>query len=935
MDKSGSNLAGHKGEIVSPTAPNPAAELSKRRSTRIVQAVPLVVTGVDALGRPFQERTSTLIINCHGCRYQSKHYVLKNMWVTLEIPHPETGHAPRVVRGRVAWIQRPRTVRQLFQVAIELDVTGNVWGIAFPPDDWFAFPDSAASAAAVPALPASAAPAGGMPPAETQPTEEAGVSAAAAVPEHPEVELPMDNLRVFPAPTGTDASLQLARQMTRLLSDAKQQIQAAAHEAARQAVAEQARVSRHEWQAQFAAAREELSAEIVRAGETLQQDSEARARAAQSAAGEALQAELPRWIAPQVEQLTRTLTEQFQRESAAQKSAQDQQAQSIAEMLRAARQSAEESAEQLRATASQSEALLAARVEVAGRTLEESAQRLAQSATQDREALARSAEELRQQLAATFSAAEASWQERLAGRLDAAHAQLQHTLEDSVKSAAQQSAQALAQQAAAAQARLQEEAGRQLAALGERSAAAAQETEQRLAALRDTAEATTRRLEESVAASSAPVAHMEQFSSRLEAAQKQALEGFQSHLDEILARYREDLQQRSESLLEETGNRVRSAFQDSSREAASSFEEQMRSLVQPQITSAEEALHRLTGSRSLLEAATTLQEDRVRSMTDEVLAGAQERIRETLGTAEKELQEAAQAVVSRQLADLDAKSSDLKHTTIESLYKSAEWYEKKAQTQLQHLIEKGVEQAGAQLRERAGEVSGVFASEVDAYSRNFVEHAQQQMEEVVRDAFERSRALFSEAAETTSAAFTDEIQRHARQEIDGFDEGLRKSLDDTRTQAEAVRQELGRHMTAEQEAFLRRFRAGMSTAVEAGVSEAQQQVQGGLKQVLDSWHAMTQEHQDKLRETYGRIGDQSVEQFRGRLENVSNSWMLATVTTLDRQSRDVLSGVAHAAEEKLRETCANVFANVGDTLRDRLKEIAAGFKPPESGRPAH
>ena len=95
---------------------NAGEELRKRRSSRIVQAVPLLVKGVDALGRPFVERTSSLIINCHGCRYQSKHYVLKNMWVTLEIPHPETGQLPRQVRGRVAWIQRPRTVRQLFQV---------------------------------------------------------------------------------------------------------------------------------------------------------------------------------------------------------------------------------------------------------------------------------------------------------------------------------------------------------------------------------------------------------------------------------------------------------------------------------------------------------------------------------------------------------------------------------------------------------------------------------------------------------------------------------------------------------------------------------------------------------------------------------------------------------------------------------------------------
>src|SRR3982075_3921672 len=141
MNESGGNFADEAAEMVSEEAVNPSTELRKRRSTRIVQAVPLVATGVDALGRPFVERTSSLIINCHGCRYQSKHYVLKNMWVTMEIPHPETGQPPRNVRGRVAWIQRPRTVRQLFQVALELEVSGNVWGIAFPPGDWTAVPE--------------------------------------------------------------------------------------------------------------------------------------------------------------------------------------------------------------------------------------------------------------------------------------------------------------------------------------------------------------------------------------------------------------------------------------------------------------------------------------------------------------------------------------------------------------------------------------------------------------------------------------------------------------------------------------------------------------------------------------------------------------------------------------------------------------------------
>src|SRR5882724_7584541 len=151
MEEFGKDRADDRIDMVHENAMNAGEELRKRRSSRIVQAVPLTVTGVDALGRPFQERTSTLIINCHGCRYQSKHYVLKNMWVTMEVPHQEPGHVARTVRARVMWIQRPRTVRELFQIGVELEVSGNFWGIAFPPADWFPFPEGL-SAVPSPAL---------------------------------------------------------------------------------------------------------------------------------------------------------------------------------------------------------------------------------------------------------------------------------------------------------------------------------------------------------------------------------------------------------------------------------------------------------------------------------------------------------------------------------------------------------------------------------------------------------------------------------------------------------------------------------------------------------------------------------------------------------------------------------------------------------------
>src|SRR3989440_3971849 len=220
MDDSGGNFADETTGMVSDSVTGASTELRKRRSTRIVQAVPLVVTGVDALGRPFVERTSSLIINCHGCRYQSKHYVLKNMWVTMEDPHQESRQPPRTVRGRGAWIQRPRTVRQLFQVALELEVSGNVWGIAFPPEDWVGFPELAQGATKLDAAPETLS----LPPAVAEKDAASHLGEAELLP-----AAEADNLRVFPSPASTtDASLQLARQVARLVADAEQQIQAAA-----------------------------------------------------------------------------------------------------------------------------------------------------------------------------------------------------------------------------------------------------------------------------------------------------------------------------------------------------------------------------------------------------------------------------------------------------------------------------------------------------------------------------------------------------------------------------------------------------------------------------------------------------------------------------------------------------------------------------------
>jgi vacuolar-type H+-ATPase subunit E/Vma4 len=470
---------------------------------------------------------------------------------------------------------------------------------------------------------------------------------------------------------------------------------------------------------------------------------------------------------------------------------------------------------------------------------------------------------------------------------------------------------------------------RHTAVVREAAAGAVTESEQKTAALRDAIQEQSQRLEALLTRAHETGERFENHASQLESAKQDALAGFQSQLEDVLNLHRNELHRRSGSLIEEINAQIRSTFEESSREALATFHRQVEEMVQPHISRTEEAIHRLAGGRSLLDAALTLQQDRIRTAADDAFAESLGRFRENLGGVEQILQEASETITGRNLTDLEGKVSDLKHQVVEELYKSAEWYEKKAQTQIQNQADRAVEQAANQLREKAGEVSSVFASELDHSSRSFVGHTQTQMEEVVRESFERARALFAEAADTTAAAFTDEVQRTGRQELDGFGQVLRRSTEESRSEMNTARIELTHRVTTEQQEFLQRFQSAMGGALEAGVADARKRVEQGFEPLLNSWKSMTDAHQQEMQRVYGQMGEEAAEHYKSKLENVSNQWMLATVASLDHQSRDMISGIAATAEEKLREACNQVFSGIGESLRERLKEIASSFALPE------
>ena len=1013
----------------------------KRRSTRIVQAVPLTVTGVDALGQPFKERTTTVMVNCHGCKYQSKHYVPKNSIVTLDIPTPEPGRPPHSVQGRVVWVQRPRTVRELFQIGLEFEKPGNVWGIAFPPDDWQASIaeggtdasrtlelvqefeiDAAASAppeADVPAqanLSTSVAPAAGgpaAPVAHVTPKKQAtpGPAAPLAAPTVPSAAAPHaeDKLQAVPVPSA-EAQAAIARQMAKVVTEVKENLDKTMRKGAETAIAEEMTIVRQQLDVQLHDAVERaIKVSMERVSETsvkkvVQEAAQRTAAIVEEArkATEISSEHLDAKVRNAVQQAVSTAAEQ-----AAQQAAQ----QATAQNLKTAVEEAVERAISSRQATSPSLDILSS-PEAAQRHLDDW-----------RKSLEDTAQNIRSETVekANVEVAEVNrrWQETFDAALAGASQKIGAQLNDASRAALEQARQDIDARKSGIQGTLDEVIAGARSTANSLKADLEQErarTEQAKSTLEETARTT---LESVRAAVDQEQARVRETKSQLDAAAQSALESVRANLEQERARADEaksrlestaqsmldHTQQRLDGILsekyQEIGQKADKAIAERAEQIQPTLEAAAQKVVQrisgefdqtiasklgdahsviSQLAGAEERaaetqtalieqiqqiseqsreLKEATGGhidnisghaakiqRSLQEQAMEVAEqaaqfrntvvehidqisghaskiqdsvrENLKQQSDSAVQESLERLRQEAAKVPAEVEQSCREVVSKVTEDIERKGTETEHHTYEALLKASEWYQKKAQTTMQTSMERSVEQATTSLRDRAAETSRLLASELDHYRRTYVEHSQAQIEDAAKEVVDRQRNKLSENAEVAGATFANQVNRVTLESLRRFEETSREALEKARSDMEFNR-----------EGSLVEFQSSLDQRMLDGVEQARVYLQSQLMPIVENWQAQQEQEKKAWMERLKTATDENIEHYKERLENASNSWLLASATTLGQHSQTVLDTIAKAAEKRLRDTCSEVLSGMGDTLKNRLLGLSADFRPNE------
>ncbi|HEY2108503.1 MAG TPA: PilZ domain-containing protein [Candidatus Acidoferrales bacterium] len=1039
----------------------------KRRSTRIVQAVPLTVTGVDALGQPFKERTTTVMVNCHGCKYQSKHYVPKNSIVTLDIPTPEPGRPPHSVQGRVVWVQRPRTVRELFQIGLEFETPGNVWGIAFPPDDWQASiaeggsdasrtlelvqefeidaaasapPEADATAQAHPAPTSVAPPAhsSGAPGAPAAPVAHVPSEKPAATPTPPGYAAPPVDAKIHavtvPSP---DAQAAIARQMARVATEVKENLDKTMRKGAETAIAEEMTIVRQQLDVQLHDAVERaIKVSMERVSETsvkkvVQEAAQRTAAIVEEArkATEISSEHLDTKVRNAVQQAVSTAAEQ-----AAQQAAQ----QATAQNLKTAVEEAVERVISSRQAASPSLDILSS-PEAAQRHLDDWRKSLEDTAQNIRSQTVEKANvevaEVNRRWQETFDAALAGASQKIGAQLndasraaleqaqqdiDARKSGIQGTLDeviasarstadslkaeleqerartDQAKSTLEEAARTTLESVRAAvdheQARVNEVKSQIDAAaqstlesirtnLDQERARAGEVKSQLDAAAQSTLESVRSNLEQERA-------RADEAKSRLESAAQSMLDHTQQRLYGILAEKYQEIGQKADKAIAERAEQIEptlaaaaqkvvqritgefdqtiasklsdahsvvSQLADAEGRAAetqTALIEQIQQIVE-QSSELKEATHghidNISGhaakiQRSLQEQAMEVAEqaaqfrntvvehidqisghaskiqdsvrENLKQQSDSAVQESLEQLRQEAAKVPAEVEQSCREVVSKVNEDIERKGTETEHHTYEALLKASEWYQKKAQTTMQTSMERSVEQATTSLRDRAAETSRLLASELDHYRRTYVEHSQAQIEEAAKEVVDRQRNKLTENAEVAGATFANQVNRVTLESLRRFEETSRGALEKARSDMEFNR-----------EGSLTEFQSKLDERMLDGVEQARVYLQSQLMPIVENWQAQQEQEKKAWMERLKKATDENIEHYKERLENASNSWLLASATTLGQHSQTVLDTIAKAAEKRLRDTCSEVLSGMGDTLKNRLLGLSADFRP--------
>jgi hypothetical protein len=432
-------------------------------------------------------------------------------------------------------------------------------------------------------------------------------------------------------------------------------------------------------------------------------------------------------------------------------------------------------------------------------------------------------------------------------------------LRDALSDQDERSRQTL-RQLEAADLRIQERVNDEAAKLVQASS----ELDLKLSGLRQYLDEQNDRLQESLRGSQAADERMNEQLSKLDRIVEAAGQNLESRANAVLETTSQEMRRRAEETISAWTEQVRTVENVTDQEI-DRFTDHLKTELSRRLESTNETLKNIEAATMAAQESLRSTQENLSKVSEQVLESANGRmhafVQDLVANAEHQVEESGRAATAKWIAQLEDKATDTTYTAFGSLFKVSEWCEKKAQMRMQAALEKGLNAASDNVREKAENALQEFSTKAEAASGE------------ISKVIEEWRAQIRANAET------------------------------------------------EGEQLLSRLRTTFTEDAQATLSRASQDLLNQVNSVLETVRAETLERENRLRETVAQLGEQAIQAQEMRLDQISRSSLQETISKFSQESNEVLETMSRSAEERLRSTCNQVFTEAGEALRQRLLEL--------------
>ena len=854
----------------------------RRRSDRLFESVPLIVRGIDLLGQPFEERTATLAFNLHGCRYSSKHHLPRNTWITLELP--QVRHRPNV-RARVAWVQRPHSIRDFFQIAVELEGPANIWGLDAQPAGWTAAGRS------------------------LQLDEDAAADSTVLRAERPEANSVPTNATIFlgnpmnhtnesrNSAQATESSLanELGAANSPLFRELRRELEAQAKEAIAHAA--------KQVQEEFLRAAEESDRNRITAIEDFFGKWKLQFERAQIGAGE----ELSNQVAGRQDEFLREFKAEFEKNFGHARKLMDE-LNHQAETIRRETEVARETTSRLAQARLQFEAMEVSR---------DAKHAEAESSRRD----SASGEDLT-----------AAWRQTLAHEMSAARAQWNELLQSSLDSNVQRLIEQITQRS---QDVLREEESK----IRERVAEARQPLTQISSEARETLAVIKASLDQEVARARASLSEIEsvasgtrEYSAQLEAASHDTLNELHRRLEKILEAQTSELNRRADNLAAGMSQRVAPALDTLQQQYLDRTLAQAESKLAPHLERVPELLRELAAREVQAEEGLRLHRERLRQASENNQRDVSAQLAATLVDVRNDFESARKEALAKWNEELDASGVRAAHSAGESIGRSSEWFQQEARARLQVLVEQTITSAGTAFDEKTGEAANRFVTHLARESANHLAQIREQVESVAGEAAVHTRSELDKAAEAAASSFGQVLREISAQQAEQFSETSGNAVRERTGDLDRSAQQVIQRFEASAEDSVGRFQARMESQFESSMERARSAFSDEFALDLESYRVERDAHHEEWAQSIEQLSGDAIGKYEERLQTACDSWIVSSVRRLSEHGQNVIESMLRSADLALRESCSKVFDGLAEILRERSASAAgvsgaAGFNP--------